>query len=145
LPYIRYYKHIPYVPTSSSVEAQLPTHLTSPNDPGLPLALSRGDLEEPSYLLYGDYTAAQDGPMYDLGGYCLSDRDSTTSHGSTASRASTGDCQVLFSDLPAECIRNHEFEQIEKVQELLEEFGKSLYISPLASSGILIVLSRFSR
>ncbi|KAF6512771.1 hypothetical protein HZS61_007577 [Fusarium oxysporum f. sp. conglutinans] len=112
--------------------AQLPPHIILPNDSYLPLDLSCGDPGQPSSLSYGDNTAAHDGPSYDLGDYCPFDSDSTTSHESTASSASTRDCQV-FSDLPTEYIRNHRSEQGDEIQELLEAFGKGLHISPTAS------------
>jgi hypothetical protein len=140
LSFTGYYQHIPYVPTSSSAMAQLPPHIILPNDSYLPLDLSCGDPGQPSSLSYGDNTAAHDGPSYDLGDYCPFDSDSTTSHESTASSASTRDCQVLFSDLPTEYIRNHRSEQGDEIQELLEAFGKGLHISPTASLGIFVVL-----
>ncbi|RYC77531.1 hypothetical protein BFJ63_vAg19595, partial [Fusarium oxysporum f. sp. narcissi] len=133
LSFTGYYQHIPYVPTSSSAMAQLPPHIVLPNDSYLPLDLSCGDPGQPSSLSYGDNTAAHDGPSYDLGDYCPFDSDSTTSHESTASSASTRDCQVLFSDLPTEYIRNHRSEQGDEIQELLEAFGNGLHISPTAS------------
>ncbi|KAJ0132523.1 hypothetical protein HZ326_24393 [Fusarium oxysporum f. sp. albedinis] len=95
LSFAGYYQHIPYVPTSSSAVAQLPPHIILPNDSCLPLDLSCGDPGQPSSLSYGDNTAAHDGPSYDLGGYCPFDSDSTTSHESTASSASTRDCQTI--------------------------------------------------
>ncbi|KAG7428811.1 hypothetical protein Forpi1262_v009393 [Fusarium oxysporum f. sp. raphani] len=113
--------------------AQLPPHIILPNDSYLPLDLSCGDPGQPSSLSYGDNTAAHDGPSYDLGDYCPFDSDSTTCHESTASSASTRDCQVLFSDLPTEYIRNHRSEQGDEIQELLEAFGNGLHISPTAS------------